>query len=260
MKNPFRYRSYYFDIETDLYYLNSRYYDPEIGRFINADDITVLDITNIALNGLNLYAYCLNNPVNEVDESGYILGTILALIISAVVLAVVNTAGQFVSDLITGLFTHQWNFRWEDYVGAFVGGLAGGIAFIAFGFNLAATFGIMGAVDTLITKTLTNATGKTSYSIDNILGSAVASLIAGLLFGNGLKIAGITAGTNSYFAVYKSGLTKLMNGTASRMSAKVIMKGLASMATFKAIGYAVKGIAKGLISILDFSRLITKRR
>ena len=71
--NPFRYRGYYFDTETGLYYLNSRYYDLELGRFINIDDISVLDITNIALNGLYLYAYCLNNPVNEVDESGYLV-------------------------------------------------------------------------------------------------------------------------------------------------------------------------------------------
>ena len=70
VKNPFRYRSYYYDFETNLYYLNSRYYDPQLGRFINADDITTLDITQIALNGLNLYAYCLNNPVNEFDEDG----------------------------------------------------------------------------------------------------------------------------------------------------------------------------------------------
>lgn len=256
LKNPFRYRSYYFDIETGLYYLNSRYYDPEIGRFINADDITVLDITNIALNGLNLYAYCLNNPVNEVDESGYILGTILALIISAVVLAVVNTAGQFVSDLITGLFTHQWNFRWEDYVGAFVGGIAGGIAFVMFGLNLQAAFGVMGMVDTLATKTLTNITGKTDYSASEIAASSIVSLIIGLAFGKGLRIAGVTAGRNNFFAVYESGLRKLMNGTASRMSAKVMMKGIVSLSTFKAIGFA----AKAIIGMLDFSRLITKRR
>ncbi len=69
-KNPFRYRSYYHDFETNLYYLNSRYYDPEIGRFINADNIVSLNISQIAQNGLNLYACCLNNPVNTSDEDG----------------------------------------------------------------------------------------------------------------------------------------------------------------------------------------------
>ena len=66
--NPFRYRGYYFDIETGLYYLQTRYYDPEIGRFINADDISYLDPET--LNGLNLFAYCGNNPVINIDSNG----------------------------------------------------------------------------------------------------------------------------------------------------------------------------------------------
>ena len=50
--------------------MNTRYYDPEIGRFINADDISTLAVTKITQNGLNIYAYCLNNPVNTSDEDG----------------------------------------------------------------------------------------------------------------------------------------------------------------------------------------------
>ena len=63
--NPFRYRSYYYDVETGLYYLNSRYYDPQIGRFINADDISILSEGKDFFNGLNLYDYCGNNLVVE---------------------------------------------------------------------------------------------------------------------------------------------------------------------------------------------------
>ena len=66
--NPFRYRGYYYDTETGLYYLNSRYYDPAIGRFINADDISYIQPTEI--NGLNLFAYCGNNPVMYSDNEG----------------------------------------------------------------------------------------------------------------------------------------------------------------------------------------------
>lgn len=66
--NPFRYRSYYFDEETGLYYLQTRYYDPELGRFISADSIEYLDPETIG--GLNLYAYCGNNPVMEFDFEG----------------------------------------------------------------------------------------------------------------------------------------------------------------------------------------------
>ncbi len=65
--NPFRYRGYYYDAETGLYYVSSRYYDPEIGRFINADG--AYD-TNQGVLGYNMYAYCLNNPVNMYDPDG----------------------------------------------------------------------------------------------------------------------------------------------------------------------------------------------
>jgi len=65
--NPFRYRGYYYDIETGFYYLNSRYYDPAVGRFINADSYAT---TGQGVLGSNMFAYCLNNPVNRVDQSG----------------------------------------------------------------------------------------------------------------------------------------------------------------------------------------------
>ena len=65
--NPFRYRGYYFDQESGLYYLNSRYYDPEICRFLNADGYVT---TGQGLIATNMFAYCGNNPVMYVDESG----------------------------------------------------------------------------------------------------------------------------------------------------------------------------------------------
>ena len=67
-KNPIRYRGYYYDEEMSLYYLKSRYYDPVTGRFITIDDISYIDPETI--NGLNLYAYCNNNPVTNVDPNG----------------------------------------------------------------------------------------------------------------------------------------------------------------------------------------------
>ena len=67
--NPFRYRGYFYDIETGLYYLQTRYYDPEVGRFISPDSIDYADPETI--NGLNLYAYCGNNPIMYVDPSGH---------------------------------------------------------------------------------------------------------------------------------------------------------------------------------------------
>ena len=66
-KNPFRYRGYYYDDETGLYYLNARYYSPEFGRFISAD---VYVSTGQGVLGANMFAYCNNNPVMYADSSG----------------------------------------------------------------------------------------------------------------------------------------------------------------------------------------------
>ena len=63
--NPFRYRGYYYDEEIGLYYLNSRYYDPATGRFINSDGVLISSLL-----GYNLFAYCENNPVIRVDNNG----------------------------------------------------------------------------------------------------------------------------------------------------------------------------------------------
>jgi RHS repeat-associated protein len=67
--NPFRYRGYYLDQETGLYYLNSRYYDAEVGRFISADTTDILSV-QADLYDKNLFAYCDNNPVGRIDVGG----------------------------------------------------------------------------------------------------------------------------------------------------------------------------------------------
>ena len=75
--NPFRYRGYYYDAETGWYYLNARYYDPNVGRFLSPD--TILG-ANGGLQGYNLFAYCNNNPVMFADPSGMFIDTIFDII------------------------------------------------------------------------------------------------------------------------------------------------------------------------------------
>ena len=67
--NPFRYRGYVYDQETGLYYLQSRYYNPTIGRFISADSISYLGADGTP-QSYNLFAYCKNNPVMYIDPAG----------------------------------------------------------------------------------------------------------------------------------------------------------------------------------------------
>ena len=89
--NPIRYRGYYYDKELGLYYLKSRYYDPTVGRFITQDDVDYADYE--AIGGLNLYAYCNNNPVMHSDPTGH-LGIVAILGIIAIVGAIVATAND----------------------------------------------------------------------------------------------------------------------------------------------------------------------
>ena len=66
--NPYRYRGYYYDYDLGLYYLQTRYYDPQVGRFINVD--ALIAGVDGSIRGYNLYVYCKNNPVHMVDNGG----------------------------------------------------------------------------------------------------------------------------------------------------------------------------------------------
>jgi len=90
-RNPFRYRGYYYDEETGLYFLQTRYYDPKLGRFITTDSVDYADPDSI--NGLNLYAYCGNNPVMCVDPTGgFAISAILIGALIGIIIAVTATA------------------------------------------------------------------------------------------------------------------------------------------------------------------------
>ena len=73
--NPIRYRGYYYDTETSLYYLKSRYYDPQVKRFLNADGNVA---TGQGIVGNNMFAYCINNPVIYADYEGEMAGSLAA--------------------------------------------------------------------------------------------------------------------------------------------------------------------------------------
>ena len=114
IKNPIRYRGYYFDRDLYLYYLQSRYYEPILGRFLSPDSPQYLDPTTIQ--GLNLYTYCLNNPISYVDPNGTSF-TALVLIIFGIIL----------SGIITGAVAAVTASPEESKGGAFLGGFVSGV-------------------------------------------------------------------------------------------------------------------------------------
>ena len=118
--NPLRYRGYYYDSESGFYYLQSRYYDPELGRFINADAFAS---TGQGILGNNMFAYCNNNPVNQSDPNGEVpiefLGLILLGVINNGVNAIYYEFSDGESDLTSDSYTEKdvSITRWEklDY-------------------------------------------------------------------------------------------------------------------------------------------------
>ena len=97
---PFRYRSYAFDEETGLYYLRSRYYCPEVARFINSDEILG---NSTSISAHNVFAYCACNPIVYVDQSGKLFGfSLMSIVTTALVGALIGAGAQIVTNVITG--------------------------------------------------------------------------------------------------------------------------------------------------------------
>ena len=168
--NPFRYRSYYFDIETGLYYLQTRYYDPETGRFISMDDISYLDSESI--HGLNLYAYCTNNPVMAIDSNGHFAITLGFLIGSILIGAAFGAGISGFTAYING--ERGWDLFW-DFVG-------GGI----FGAALGATVALGGAAGLAATGAKI-AVGATTAVLNVSMGTALGVSIGGMAFASATK-------------------------------------------------------------------------
>lgn len=186
--NPILYRGYYYDRSTGLYYLNARYYNPQWRRFISPDSTDYLDHESV--NGLNLYAYCNNDPVNYADPSGHAASLLFPLLILVGASIVGGISGGLISVHIQN--SNEENGVEElsashiilsSVVGASIGLMVGGI--ILFGFGVAG-----GTAAIIAGKSITKATALgmgikellalsiTSYN----LGGIIASTITGISF------------------------------------------------------------------------------
>ncbi len=102
--NPFRYRGYFYDVETKFYYLETRYYNPTWGRFVNADGV-ISDVGG-DVRGYNVFAYCFNNPVNMSDQDGewpswmpaalYLVSSVVTIAAATVLIATTFGAGSVI--------------------------------------------------------------------------------------------------------------------------------------------------------------------
>ena len=157
--NPLRYRGYVYDVECNLYYLQSRYYDPAIGRFINAD---VFASTGQGILGNNMFAYCNNSPVNKIDPSGE-AGWFVAA--NAIYGAAVGIITQISANVISGTAWHS------GILGAATGGATYNVVALTTG-NIALASASGSAVEAITNEALNYVTGEKEVTTENVLSSA----------------------------------------------------------------------------------------
>ena len=217
--NPLRYRGYYYDRETRLYYLQSRYYDFANCRFINADTFATTDANGFL--SANMFAYCENNPVMRTDEDG----EVSHIVIGAIVGAAAGIAGQLISDLVSGGKISSW----QNYVGSAIGGALGGAVLAATGKPKLAN-AVTDGMSTLATGVISKLTDD-SYdkSWGHIVGTALLDTGSSALTSNSIRVPKVTVGRGNMNAVFRSGLTKLRKHRVKRMSGRVMRKGFFSL-------------------------------
>lgn len=177
--NPFLYKGYVYDEETKWYYLQSRYYIPEIGRFLSLDSVDYADPTSIG--GLNLYAYCNNDPINYCDPSGCIaISTLLfSLLIGFGLGFVIGGVSEIAKQAYNG---GEWNWAASSWnlkqigLSALGGGVAGAISSIPIGGT-----GIISWIGTFALGGLGSlAGGAISGSVTDLKSAAIAFTIGGV--------------------------------------------------------------------------------
>ncbi|MBQ4112102.1 MAG: RHS repeat-associated core domain-containing protein [Clostridia bacterium] len=184
--NPFRYRGYYYDTETQLYYLQSRYYNPAWGRFLNEDAYVN---ANGDLIGFNMYAYCSNNPIMGCDPTGEIAWHI---VIGAAIGGLVSGASTFIGGVIThGMegkeFTADFWFKLlgATAISTVLGAISGGLAasgLVGAGGLMAidvASSAIESVYDTVVINGSTNAGEIITNTLIDVGISCLFSLVGG---------------------------------------------------------------------------------
>ena len=250
--NPFRYRGYYFDEESGLYYLNSRYYDPETGRFISPDVLSILDETKGQINGLNLYMYCNDNPIMYCDPSGNfaILSFLVGLGVNALVGAIVGAFSYTLSEVISYVITGEWSWSWAQFAGNVIGGAIGGMTAMAPIFGTMSVAFITGTLSTGIGMYLQNQWEGTNYSIlqigfTSLINGLVAASAAGLF--ETIPLKGLNVGKGSYKAIANQINTKLFKGTIKYITYNTFSK----MLTYNMIGSLIGTLYSGIMDVID---------
>ena len=192
-----RYRGYYFDAETGLYWVQTRYYNPEWCRWISPDSIGYLDPETA--HGLNLYLYCGNDPVNYVDPSGQ-FGLVIALLLTGLFAGMTVGGVKAYSDAKESGATDS-QLAWETIKGIFVGGaigLSAAGAIVAAGAAIAGAAGVISGATSLAYVTFGGMAVTKAFAIGALAFNLTAFVVAPL-YGksiDGIEYGGSTTSVN----------------------------------------------------------------
>ena len=167
--NPFRYKSYYYDNETGMYYLRNRYYDPEIRRFINADNFFAVQGSPETLHNRNLFAYCDHNPLTRSDSDG-----------DAWMIAAASFAAGMAASVACQMVFERKSIDEVNWLAAAVSGLGTAVGFM----------GIGGAGKRVVSIISGIVTGISEYRESKNLGSAIINGGADFVMNEAEKFTG----------------------------------------------------------------------
>ena len=242
--NPLRYRGYYYDNETGFYYLQSRYYDPAVRRFINADGYTS---TGQDILGCNMFVYCGNSPVFRSDDGGQFWNFIVGAVVGAVVSAV-STAVSAVKE--GGWEALSEGKTWAKIgVSAATGAINGAVAASGLGiFAQAGISAVTSAVGDIANQWIdTGSLKKVNYA---------RTLHNGLVAGGVSVVGSITGGLLSSTKMSQgnelvsAGLDKYLKGSARELVGKSSSSLLKHGAKLVFEGNQLINTARGITSVL----------
>ena len=201
--NPLRYRGYYYDAETGFYYLQSRYYDPAICRFINADTFATTDANGLL--SANMFAYCENNPIMRVDADG----EVAHVIVGAIIGAALGAGLEVLSQLATG--TKLADINWSSVA---VEGALGAVSSLGIPAKVTSKVGRVALTalrDVVVPTAVDVATQKLQTRSNNNHSKRIS-----------LSKTAITASQASINSAVTAGTDRLLKSTSSRMAKAVV--------------------------------------
>lgn len=208
--NPIRYRGYYYDYDTKLYYLNSRYYDPYVGRFLNAD--SQVSGVDGDIRGYNLFSYCFNNPINLSDDSGSWPNWATKLIAAVAVVAVVTVVAA-VTVATAGAGTAAAVIAVGAAKGAAIGMVSG-----------AAIGAVTGAVNHRVSTGSWNGAG--TAALDGMGDGALSGAVTGAITGTASSTVKVSQAAKAWNSgTFKSGYKSMKYHYNKHVLSKGLTKG-----------------------------------